>query len=118
MQQIHIKNLRLRTVVGVDDWERRSPQDVIVNLSIEFDGSQAIKSDDVKNTVDYHDLQKRLVQEAKRSSFHLLAALAARIVEIVMEDTKVQKVTVEVDKPRALNFCDSVSVSCSARRKG
>jgi FolB domain-containing protein len=116
MMTIHIKNLRLRTIVGVNDWERRNRQEVVVNVQMEFDGAKAVGDDNVDQTVDYKAVKRRIMEAVESSSFFLLEKLAARILQIVMEDPRVLKVAVEVDKPLALRFADSVSVSCSAER--
>jgi len=118
MMRIHLKNLRLRTVIGVEQQERETTQDVIVNVTMDFDAGKAVAADDVAETVDYSALERRIREEAEQSSFRLLEKLASRILEIVMADPKVQRATVEVDKPGALKFVDSVSVSCRADRSG
>ena len=115
--RIHIKNLRLRTIVGVDAPERERLQDVIVNVTMDFDGSKAALSDDIGDTVDYEAAKRRITAEVEGADFHLLEKLAHRILNVVMEDPKVRRATVEVDKPQALRFTDSVSVSCSADRE-
>ena len=51
MAFIRIKNLKLRAVIGINDWERENKQDVIVNIKLEFDASAAAKSDDIADTV-------------------------------------------------------------------
>lgn len=115
---IRIKNLRLRAVIGINDWERKTFQDVIINIEIEFDGSRAVESDDLKNTVDYKNLKKRIMKEVETSRFYLIEKLAHHVMALVMQNEKVQWTRVEVDKPHALRFADSVSVSCEGRRKG
>jgi D-erythro-7,8-dihydroneopterin triphosphate epimerase len=115
--QIHIKNLHLRTIIGVYDWERSDPQDVIVNVWLQFDAAQPAKTDEIADTLDYKGLKQRIMEEVERSSFHLLERLAARILDVAMEDAKVLEATVEVDKPHALRLADSVSVRCSKRRE-
>lgn len=112
----HIKNLRLRAIIGVNDWEREHKQDVIINVKVEFDGSKAAESDNIRYTVDYKKIKERIIREVKNSKFYLLEKLADHILKIVMADKKVIKATVEVDKPHALRFADSVSVICSEER--
>ena len=113
---IRIKNLRLRTIIGVKHWERRKTQDVIINVEMEFDGSKVAESDNINDTINYKTIRNRIVEEVEKSRFYLLDRLASHVLKIVMEDKKVQRATVEVDKPNALRFADSVSVSCSAER--
>ncbi len=114
--KVHIKNLRLRTIVGIFAWERKEVQDVIINITFEFNGSTAAERDDIQDTVDYKELKKSIIKTVENSQFYLLEKLASRILEIVMSDPKVIRANVEVDKPQALRFADSVSVECSAER--
>ena len=113
---IRIKNLRLRTVVGTKEWEREAPQDVIINVEMEFDGSTVAHTDRLQDTIDYKAVKRRIIDVVEGSSFYLLDKLANRVLETVMEEEIVQRATVEVDKPHALRFADSVSVTCSAQR--
>jgi D-erythro-7,8-dihydroneopterin triphosphate epimerase len=113
---IRIKNLRLRTIVGINDWERNNFQDIILNIEIELDGTRVIETDDIKDTVDYKLLKRSILQEVEESRFYLLDKLAGHILRLIMENEKVHYAKVEVDKPHALRFADSVSVTCSSRR--
>lgn len=114
---IRIKNLRLRTIVGIEDWERKNKQDIIVNIEIEYDGSQAGDSDDIADTVNYKTIKQQIIKIVEESRYHLLDKLASEIVNILMEEKRIQRARVEVDKPRALRFADSVSVEVSAERE-
>ena len=113
---IKIKNLHLRTIIGVNEWEKNIKQDIVINISIEFDGDKAAQSDDIEDTVNYRSLTKRVIESVENGQFWLLEKLASTILALVMDDKKVIKATVEVDKPHALRFADSVSVTCSRER--
>lgn len=115
---IRIKNLRLRAVIGLNDWERKVQQDLTINIEMGFDGEKAGVSDDIGDTVDYKALKKRIRSEVEASHYKLLEALGTHILNIVMDDARVQRASVEVDKPHALRFADSVSVTCSRERNG
>lgn len=114
--KIHIKNLRLKTIIGINDLERAEKQNVIVNVEVELDASRATETDRIEDTVNYKTLTKRIISEVELSEFYLLEKLAHHILNIVLEDKKVIRGTVEVDKPHALRFANSVSVSCSGDR--
>ena len=114
---MRIKNLRLRTIIGVNDWERNNLQDVVINVEMEFDGARATETDSISDSVNYRTITKRIIAEVEKSHFHLLDKLASHILHVVLEDEKLRRATVEVDKPHALRFADSVSVSCFTERK-
>jgi len=113
---IRIKNLRLRTIIGVQSWERRKKQDVIVNVRIDFDGTRAAETDKIEESVDYKAITKRIIEIVEQSEFHLLERLVASISAAIMENQSVRKVWVEIDKPHALRFSDSVSIETQAER--
>ena len=113
---IHIKNLRLQAVIGVLDWERKLPQDIVVNVKVYFDGTQAAATDDIEEALDYDTMVQRVIKEVEHSRFHLLEKLAQHILSVIMEDPRVEAASIEVDKPNALQLADSVSVFCEAKR--
>jgi len=113
---VRIKNLRLRAIIGVNEWERLSRQELVVNIEAEMDGTKAALTDDINDAVDYSALQRNLATKVEASQFFLLEKLADFILNIVMEDSRIVRAMVEVDKPHALPFADSVSISVSSQR--
>ncbi|MCL2701521.1 MAG: dihydroneopterin aldolase [Phycisphaerae bacterium] len=111
--KIRIKDLRLRTVIGVEEWERDRPQEVVVNLELEFDGTAAGLHDRLEDTIDYKALKQRILVAVETSRYRLLECLAIGVLEIVRETPGIRAATVEVDKPGALRFARSVSVEVS-----
>ena len=63
MAKIHITNLRLRAIIGTNDWERNHKQDVIINLAIDYDALRPSKSDHLKDTIDYKKLTKKIIKK-------------------------------------------------------
>lgn len=117
MAKIRITNLRLRTIIGTHDWEREVQQDVVVNITLDYDATKAIASDDLRKTVDYKALSKQIIKEVEVSQFFLLEKLSGRILDIVTAHPVVREAVVRVDKPQALRFADSVSVELNWQRK-
>lgn len=116
MAIIRITDLCLRTIIGTYDWERKTLQDVVINVSLEFDATKASKSDAIKDTVDYKEITKNIIAFVEKSKFFLIEKLAAEVLKIVLSNRKVISATVRVDKPGALRFAKSVSVELTKRR--
>lgn len=114
--QIRIKNLLLRTIIGVREWEREEPRDIVLNLEVAFDGSRVATSDRLEDTIDYSALTDRISTAVRASRFFLIERLAHHVLEIVMEDERVRWAQVEVDKPHALRFSESVSAVVTGER--
>jgi len=108
--QIHIRDLALRCIIGVYDEERRDKQDVDINITLYADLRAAGKSDDIADTVDYKAIKKRVVAMVEQSSFLLVERLAERVAEICLGDERVEQVRVSVEKPAALRFARTVGV--------
>ena len=111
-----IKNLRLRAILGVEDWEREKKQDIIINVELEFNGAAAAASDNIELTVDYKHIKQRIIHLVESSEFRLIETLVERICDIVMENDRIERVSVELDKPHALRFADSVSIATTRVR--
>jgi len=116
MDRIVISDLTCRCVIGVEEWERRERQDVLVSLALAVDLAPAGKSDRIEDALDYSKLKKRVLAETESSSFHLIEALAERIAAICLEDERVEEVQVRVEKPGALRFARTVAVDIKRRR--
>lgn len=113
---IRIKNLRLRAVVGVNDWERTAPQEILLNIEMEYDGVKAAATDSIADTVDYKALKLRIMDLVEGSHFALLEKLAQNVLDVIRHEPLVTRAKVEIDKPAALRFADSVSVEASFTR--
>jgi len=113
---IKIENLRLRTVVGIFEWEKKVRQDITINVEIEIDGSRAIEKDVIEYTVDYKTITKKIISEVEKGQYNLIEKIAGDVMKIVMEDGRILKATVKIDKPGALRYADSVSVTHTETR--
>lgn len=113
MATIRITDLKLKAIIGINPWERKNKQDVIINLSLDFDAKKASQSDNIHDTVDYKALKKRIILLVKGSKFFLLEKLVEEVLTLTMQDPKVLKATVRIDKPKALRFAKSVSIESS-----
>ncbi len=109
--QILIKDLFLRTIIGVNDDERSNRQDVLINLVLDVDTRAAGRSDDMQDTVNYRDIAKQVIELVEGSRFFLVEKLANEIARVCLSDRRVEQVQVSVEKPAALRFAKSVGIS-------
>ncbi len=117
LDRIHIRDLAVRCIVGIRDWERLKKQDVHINLTLYADLADACASDRIEDTVDYKALKNRIVQMVEKSEFQLVERLAESVAEICLAEPRVEQVVVSIDKPGALRFSRSVGVEIT-RAKG
>ena len=118
--EIIIKDLHLRTIIGVHEWEKEKAQNVIVNLRLMTNTRKAGQSDRIEDTVDYDRLTQRLNDYAESHSFELIETLAEKMAELILTEPYVIKVVLQIDKPKALRFAQRVGVKIArekAKRK-
>lgn len=115
--QILVKDLLLRTIIGINDEERRNRQDVLINIVLYADTRAAGASDAVEDAVNYRTLTKRVIERVETSRFFLVEKLAADIAALCLEDPHVAAVDVRVEKPGALRFARSVGVEIHRERE-
>lgn len=109
--RIDIRDLRLRCIIGIQDWERKTLQDVLINLTLFADLSAAGQSDRIDDTVNYKTLCKQIIALTENSQFYLVEKLAEEIAHLALEDQRVASVRVSVEKPGALRFSRTVGVT-------
>ncbi len=113
--QIHIRDLLLRTIIGIRDEERIKKQDVVINITLHTDHTAA-DSDSIEDTVDYSALTKQVITLVERSQFFLVEKMALEISKICLTDGRVERAVVQVEKPGAVRFSRSVGVTVDRSR--
>lgn len=116
MDKIHIRDLALSCIIGIYLEERKSKQDVVINITMETDLRAAGQSDSIADTADYKSIKLAILDFVETSRFQLIEALADGIASICLNDPRVQSATVTVDKPGALRFARSVAVEVTRSR--
>ena len=113
-----ILDLEVTCVIGVDGWERRSRQTLLVDVSLTGDLSRAGESDDLASTVDYRRLCRQIVEEMSGTRYSLVEAFAERVARICLDAHElVESATVRVRKPGALAGFGRANVAVEVKRR-
>lgn len=109
---IYIQNLRLRTFIGVHDWEQANKQDVVINIQIDCSkqAMRACESDDIHDALDYKHINKKIITYVEQGRFALLEKMVKGIGDIILAEDKAVGTRVRAEKPGALRFSDAVAV--------
>ncbi len=98
---IELTGIRAVACHGVLPHERTQAQPFVVDVRLSVDLARAAASDELPDTIDYGALSQRVVDIVTGTSFQLIEALAGRILDVCLEDARVQDATVTVHKPHA-----------------
>lgn len=110
MDIIYLNDLRIETVIGINDWERRIKQTVVLDVELGTDIRRSAAADSIEDTVDYKAVAKRLNSFVGSSSFHLVETLAERIADILIDEFKVPWCRLRVNKQGAVRYVRDVGV--------
>lgn len=108
--QVIIRDLLLRGVIGVNDWEREVEQDILINVSLSTDIRDAGASDDIGDTVNYRTVTKLIIDHVTAREPYTVEALATELARICLQEPGVTRAKVRVEKPGAVRFARSVGV--------
>jgi FolB domain-containing protein len=118
MDKVIIKNLLARGIIGVNDWERKRAQNILINLTLFTDTRRAAETDNIDDCVNYSTMSKKVFAHAESANRETVEALANDLAKICLEEKGVQKVIVRVEKPGAVRFAESVGVEIERSRDG
>ena len=117
MDKILVRQLRVDAVIGIHDWEKAIKQPVLIDLDMSFDCSQAAKTDDINEALDYFAVCQQVTLMVSSSRFELVETLANAVAEMLLQDFPCQKVKLALYKPDAITNAQAVGVRIK-RSKG
>jgi len=110
MDIVFIRSLKIDTIIGIYDWERKIRQDVILDLEMSCDVRRAAATEKIEDALDYKAVTKRLIAFVQQSQFQLVETLAERCTEIVRQEFGVRWVRLSVNKIGAVSGARDVGV--------
>lgn len=110
MDYIHIRNLKLDTLVGVHPDERRQKRKVKINIKLGCDLRKPGVSDDLRDTVDYKTIENKVTAIITNNEYFLIERMAEVIAEVCLETVGVEQVMVTVEKAGTLENAKSAIV--------
>ena len=110
MDIVYIRELEIRTIIGIYDWEREQRQVVSLDLEMGWDNAAASASDSIEDALDYKAVSKRLIDFVENSEFFLVETLAERAATIVMTEFGIRWLRLRLGKPGAVTGSKDVGV--------
>jgi FolB domain-containing protein len=119
MDKVIIKDLLVKGILGIHEWERTKPRDILLNITLFTDTRKAARTDNIADCVDYSAMAKRIRAHVENAARMTVEALANDLAELCLTEQKVRKVIVRVEKPGAVPEAASVGVEIErAQRVG
>jgi dihydroneopterin aldolase len=118
MDIVFIRELKIDTVVGIYDWEKRMRQHVVLDIEMGADIARAARTDTIGDTLDYKAVAKRIFQFVHDSQFGLVETMAEKVAELIQQEFQVPWVKITLSKPGAVNGSKSVGVIIERGKRG
>jgi FolB domain-containing protein len=115
MDRVFIENLHIQAILGIYDWERQTPQEVIVSVSVYTRARPPARADDLAGCVNYADLADDIRTLVERARRYTVEALAEDIARLCLSRPGVRKAKVCVKKPQAIPNADAAGVEIERR---
>ena len=110
MDIVYIRELEVRTIIGIFDWEREQRQVVSMDLEMASDIKPAAATDSIEQALDYKSVAKRIIDYVENSEFFLVETLAERVAEIVLNEFQVPWLKLRLGKPGAVTGSRDVGI--------
>lgn len=110
MDTIFLKEVKVETRLGVPDWERLSPQTIILDIELAMPHSRSCETDAIDDTIDYGAIVQRTRQTLAEHSFKLVEALAEHLCQLILKEFGTPWVKIKVSKPGILPGVHSLGV--------
>lgn len=110
MDKIFLRELKIDTVIGIWEWERRIEQTVSLDLELAADVRAAAAADSIDAALNYKDIAKHVIKFTSASRFQLVESLAEAVAKLIVTEHRVSWVRVAVSKPGAIEGSREVGV--------
>lgn len=117
MDIIFLSELRVETVIGIFDWERKIKQTVIFDLEMGADIKKAANSDQIDDTLNYKAVSKRVIEYVETSEFQLVETLAEKVAQLVLDEFNVPWIRLKLNKTGAIRGARGVGIIIERGKK-
>lgn len=114
---LKIKNLKLKTVLGVHSWEEKVDREIVVNVELESNFTKSLESDEISDAIDYDEISSKIKNLIATTRFKLVEKMAQQVMNLIMQDDRIIRCKLEIDKLGAVESLDSFSVTLEQNKK-
>lgn len=110
MDKIFINKLQVYGYLGIHLQEQQIPQLIQISLSTTTDIRNAAMNDDIRQTINYSTLAKKIKHFISVSHFRTIEGLIEALAAEILKDSRISSLWVRIEKPNAVPNSESVGV--------
>jgi dihydroneopterin aldolase len=115
MDQVYIDALKVETLIGVYEFERKAQQTLYLDLALDFDCLPAGETDELTKALDYDALAKRVRQWSSEQTFELLESFGHQLCQLIHDEFGIAAVSLRINKPAAVEGCAAAGIKIKRR---
>ena len=116
LDKLFVRELRVDTIIGFWEWERRVKQTVSIDIEIAADARVAASADSIDAALNYERLSQRVIEVVGAAQFKLVETLAESVARIAVGEFEAEWVKVTIAKPGAIPSARDVGIVIERRR--
>jgi len=116
--KIFLQALEVECIIGIFDWERKTPQKIVIDLEFPANIRRAAQTDSITDTIDYKSIAKRILAYVSKSHFQLIETLAEKLAQLLLIEFGLRSVTLRISKPGAVRGSKNVGVEITRKKNG
>ena len=117
MDKIFLRDLKLKTRIGIFEWEKQIDQIININIEVGTDIKKAASTDDVSFSLDYKSLSIKVKEYVQKNNHQLIETLIENIAEILLKDFNIEYVTISISKPGAIRDSQDVGIEITRKKE-
>ncbi len=96
---VSVRDLAVRAVIGVHEWEREIEQTLLVSVDMAADVRKAAASDNLTDALDYSAVAATIAAVLREGKFRLIETAAERVADRLLADFRLTWLRLELRKP-------------------
>ncbi|WP_138380265.1 dihydroneopterin aldolase [Luteithermobacter gelatinilyticus] len=117
MRHVFVRDLIIDGYIGIYDHEKQAPQKLCINVDLSVRENAHPLNDDINNVLCYEKIVRNIQTIVGAGHIHLVETLAEQIADMSLQDSRVVKVRVRVEKLEAIPNTTSVGVEIERARR-
>tara|TARA_B100000427_G_scaffold313869_1_gene306569 strand:+ start:260 stop:664 length:405 start_codon:yes stop_codon:yes gene_type:complete len=109
-RKILVKDLIIKILVGIHNFEKKKKQRVRFNIEIVIDPNLAPDESNLNSIVNYEDIIKSIKKITNKRHYPLLETLGEDIFFRLFKDTKIKKIKLRIEKLDIIKNTSSVGI--------
>jgi len=118
LRHVFVRDLEIVASVGVLEHEKRYEQRIFVSADLAVRDDYDGVSDRLADVLDYSRVVDDIAKLTQSEHVNLIETLAERIAAQCLADSRVERVTVRIEKPDVMPSCRSVGIEIERCRAG